>query len=223
MARAERAESLKADRERMLAAFPVSREILARLDVYVDQLLTWQGKTNLVGDSTIPNLWTRHIADSLQLLDVAPEDKVWVDLGSGAGLPGLVLACALADVPGAMIHLIESNRKKTAFLRQIAAMLGLPARIHGQRIEEFTKTYSGPADVVTARALTSVTGLLAYAHPLLKRGAKGVFPKGQHVDVELTEASRYWNMEIEMIPSRTAGGGVILVVRHAQPLPPGNR
>jgi 16S rRNA (guanine527-N7)-methyltransferase len=223
MERTELAESLKADRARMLTAFPVSREILARLDVYVDQLLTWQGKTNLVGDSTIPNLWTRHIADSLQLLDVAPEDKVWVDLGSGAGLPGLVLACALADVPGAMVHLVESNRKKSAFLRQVAAMLGLPARVHAQRIEEFTRTYSGPVEAITARAVTSVTGLLTYAHPLLKKGAKGVFPKGQHVDVELTEASRCWNMEIEMIPSRTGGGGVILVVRRAQPLPTRDR
>src|ERR1700678_1824847 len=104
----DRMTDLAADRERALALTPVSRETSARLDRFVEHLLAWQSHTNLVARSTIPVLWTRHIADSLQLLDVAPEAKVWVDLGSGAGFPGLVIACALADAEAAEIHLVES-------------------------------------------------------------------------------------------------------------------
>src|SRR5213076_3114232 len=97
---------------------PVSRETEVRLDLYVDLLREWQAKTNLVAPSTLPTLWTRHIADSLQLLPLAPSAKVWVDLGSGGGFPGVVLACALAEVSGALVHLIERNAKKAAFLRE---------------------------------------------------------------------------------------------------------
>src|SRR3979490_73779 len=101
-----------------LALTPVSRETGARLGRYVDLLREWQAKTNLVAPSTLPNLWTRHISDSLQLLSIAPAAKTWVDLGSGGGFPGVVLACALAEMPGANIHLIERNAKKAAFLRE---------------------------------------------------------------------------------------------------------
>src|SRR6201746_2284066 len=98
---------LPADKAAALALTPVSRETEARLDRYVDLLLQWQAKTNLVAPSTLPNLWTRHIADSLQLLTIAPSAKIWADLGSGGGFPGVVLACALADTSGAIIHLVE--------------------------------------------------------------------------------------------------------------------
>src|SRR6266702_5988805 len=97
------------DKAAAIALTPVSRETEARLDRYVDLLLEWQAKTNLVAPSTLPNLWTRHIADSVQLLALAPSAKVWVDLGSGGGFPGVVLACALAETPAANIHLIERN------------------------------------------------------------------------------------------------------------------
>src|SRR5262249_53653222 len=103
---------LAADRERALALTPVSRETLARLDRFVELLLETQSHTNLIGAATIPTLWTRHIADSLQLLDLAPSAKAWLDLGSGAGFPGIVTACALADAPGAAVHLVESVGKK---------------------------------------------------------------------------------------------------------------
>src|SRR6187397_1663209 len=106
------------DKIAALALTPVSRETEARLDRYVDLLVEWQAKTNLVAPSTLPHLWTRHIADSLQLLDLAPTAKIWVDLGSGGGFPGVVLACALAETPGANVHLVERNAKKAAFLRE---------------------------------------------------------------------------------------------------------
>src|SRR6266496_1474286 len=106
------------DKATALRLTPVSRETEARLDRYVALLLDWQAKTNLVAPSTLPNLWTRHISDSLQLLSLAPSAKIWVDLGSGGGFPGVVLACALADTRDVSIHLIERNTKKAAFLRE---------------------------------------------------------------------------------------------------------
>src|ERR1700681_1024121 len=109
--------ALAADKAAALALTPVSRETEARLDRYVDLLLEWQAKTNLVAPSTLPNLWTRPIADSLQLLALAPGAKIWVDLGSGGGFPGVALACALAETPGAVVHLVERNAKKAALLR----------------------------------------------------------------------------------------------------------
>jgi 16S rRNA (guanine527-N7)-methyltransferase len=108
---------LASDRAEALRLTPVSRETEARLDRYVDLLLDWQAKTNLVAPSTLPHLWTRHIADSLQLLTLAPSAKIWADLGSGGGFPGVVLACALAENAGGMVHLVERNAKKAAFLR----------------------------------------------------------------------------------------------------------
>ena len=109
---------LAADRSRALALTPVSRETLDRLDRFVAVLLEWQQRMNLIASSTEPKLWTRHVADSLQLLALAPQAQIWVDLGSGAGFPGVVLACALADRPGARVHLVERSTKKAAFLRE---------------------------------------------------------------------------------------------------------
>src|SRR3954465_1815026 len=100
------------DKAAALALTPVSRETEARLEAYVELLLQWQAKTNLVASSTLPQLWTRHVADSLQLLPLAAQAEIWVDFGSGGGFPGVVLACALADTPGAAVHLIERNAKK---------------------------------------------------------------------------------------------------------------
>src|ERR1700676_1139979 len=108
--------ALAADKAAALALTPVSRETEARLDRYVDLLLEWEAKTNLVAPSTLPNLWTRHISDSLQLLSLAPSAVLWADLGSGGGFPGIVLACGLAETPGAMIHMVERNAKKAAVL-----------------------------------------------------------------------------------------------------------
>ena len=119
-----------ADKTAALALTPVSREIEARLDRYVDLLREWQAKTNLVAPSTLPSLWTRHISDSLQLLALAPAAKIWADLGSGGGFPGVVLACALAETPGAMIHLVERNAKKAAFLREALRVTNAPGTVH---------------------------------------------------------------------------------------------
>src|ERR1700681_4132961 len=122
--------ALASDRAAALRLTPVSRETEARLDRYVALLVEWQAKTNLVAPSTLPNLWTRHISDSLQLLSLAPSAKTWVDLGSGGGFPGVVLACALAETPGANIHLIERNAKKAAFLREAIRVTSSSGTVH---------------------------------------------------------------------------------------------
>jgi 16S rRNA (guanine527-N7)-methyltransferase len=202
---------LAGDRERALALTPVSRETLGRLDHFVELLLDTQSHTNLIGSTTIAQLWTRHIADSLQLLDLAPEAKVWLDLGSGAGFPGLVIACALAERPGTAVHLVESTGKKAAFLARVAETLALPATVHHIRVESFSPRLA--AEVITARALAPLPKLFGYVAPLLKSGAKALLPKGQDVEAELTEAAKYWKIEADMVASRTNPAGRIVVVR----------
>jgi len=209
----DRTAGLAANRAAALAANPVSRETLARLDRFVETLLTWQRRINLIAPATIPQLWTRHVADSLQLVGLAPGARVWVDLGSGGGFPGLVIACALAGKPDAVVHLVESNTKKAAFLREARRITGSPAVVHAVRIEYFVDTFRDHVDIVTARALVSLRKLYDHSAPLLERGAQGLFPKGQDLEAELTEASKYWNInDIRLVPSRTDRTGRIVVV-----------
>ena len=209
-------ENLAADRALVLGTAAVSRETAARLDDFLELLLKWQQTTNLVAPSTLDRIWSRHVLDSLQLLALAPQALSWVDLGSGGGFPGLVIACALAERRGAKIHLVESNRKKAAFLREAARQLGLPALVHAERIEDFGPGFEEPVDTVTARALAPLSELLTLAEPLMKTGVVGLFPKGQDVETELTEAAKYWNIETELVPSRTSTQGRVVVVRNAR-------
>jgi 16S rRNA (guanine527-N7)-methyltransferase len=197
------ASDLAADRAAALKLIPVSRETTARLDRLVELLLRWSEHTNLIARSTLPAIWTRHIADSLQLLPLAPNAKCWIDLGSGAGFPGLVIACALTDEAGIAVHLVESIGKKAAFLREAAEQLQVPATVHAVRIEDFGKNLQFKPDVVTARALAPLDELLKLAHPLLRTGPLGLFPKGQDVEAELTKASKSWNIEASLVPSKT--------------------
>ena len=191
----------------------VSRETWARLEQFVDLLVAWQRTRNLVASSTIPYVWTRHVADSLQLIALAPDARRWIDLGAGGGFPGIVIACVLAEDPGAQIHLVESVQKKAAFLRAAVSDLALPGIVHAQRIEDFVSASTERFDVVTARALAPLDRLIGYAIPLLKTGALGLFPKGQDVAAELTQASKSWNIEADLIPSRTDPHGRIVRVR----------
>jgi 16S rRNA (guanine527-N7)-methyltransferase len=205
-----------ADRAAALAMFDVSRETSARLDRFVDLLLTTQRHTNLISRSSIPTLWTRHVADSLQLLELAkPVSKppVWLDLGAGGGFPGVVIACVLAEIPGACIHLIESNAKKAAFLRNAVGEIGLPGIVHPGRIEVLGSKLGQSTDVITARALAPLHELCALIAPLLKKGAQALLPKGQDLERELTGATKYWNIEADIVPSKTSPTGRILVVR----------
>lgn len=211
---------LAADRARALNLTPVSHETLTRLDRFAELLTHWQNSINLVAPSTIPELWTRHIADSLQLLMLVETPKLWVDVGSGAGFPGMIIACSLAEHSGAMVHLVESNRKKASFLREAIRVTGAPAQVHAARIEDFAAGFSGQPDVVSARALAPLNELLELAYPLLKTSAIGLFPKGQDVAAELTQASKYWKFEHNLVPSLTSPDGQIVVIRKLAPLAP---
>jgi 16S rRNA (guanine527-N7)-methyltransferase len=202
--------AIAADKAAALALEPVSRETETRLDRYLALLREWQVKTNLVAPSTLPNLWTRHVADSLQLLALAPRAKIWVDLGSGGGFPGIVLACALAETDGARVHLIERNAKKAAFLREALRITGSPGVVHLAEIGHTVDRFAGAVDCVTARALAPLNQLIGFAEPLVRKGAKALFLKGQDVEVELTEATRYWNIEPKLTSSRTGGQGWIV-------------
>jgi 16S rRNA (guanine527-N7)-methyltransferase len=208
---------LSADRSRAFALTPVSRETAARLDRFVAVLLRWQEITHLIAPSTVPTLWTRHIADSLQLLDLAPDAKIWVDLGTGGGFPGLVIACALHGAVGRVVHLVEGSTKKAAFLREAVAATDAPAVVHAVRMEKFVESFVGKADIVTARAVSPLNLLLGQCQPLLVQGTVGLFPKGQDVEAELTEASRCWKMLGDLVPSRTNPKARIVMVRALEP------
>ena len=204
---------LASDKKRALALTPVSRETEQRLITFIETLLLWQNRFNLVAASTLPVIWTRHIADSLQLLPLAPGAKVWVDFGSGAGFPGIPIACALADNPGAMVHLVESLGKKANFLREVVGKLGLPAEVHQVRAEKFGETCAETVDVVTARALAPLKVLCDQAFPLIAQGAVGLFPKGPDIASELTEAAKYWRLQASTVPSVTNPASKIVILR----------
>jgi 16S rRNA (guanine527-N7)-methyltransferase len=212
---------LAADRTAALTLTPVSRETEARLDRFIDLLQTWQAKTNLVSPSTLPTIWSRHVSDSLQLLALAPAARTWVDFGSGGGFPGMVLACALADTSGALVHLVERNGKKAGFLREALRVTGAAGVIHLADIEDIVDRLEGPIDCVTARAVAPLHQLIGFAEPLIKRGAKALFLKGQDVEAELTEATKYWNIVPQLHSSRTGGHGWIVeldrIERRTQP------
>lgn len=194
------------------ARFNVSHETLDRLHAFVALLEKWQKSINLVGPATMGDVWGRHVADSLQLVALAPEEtKVWLDLGSGAGLPGLVVAIALRERDGFTAHLVESNARKCAFLRVAAAETGAPVIIHARRIEELgADTDRQRADVISARALAPLERLLDLAEPFMWKNTVCLFQKGQDVEAELTQASRCWKIPHVRQPSLVAQSGTIL-------------
>lgn len=190
--------------------FDVSRETLAALEAYAALLEKWNRRINLVGRETLPDLWRRHFLDSAQLLPLLPDppagrSRVIADLGSGAGFPGLVLAILGAGE----LHLIESDRKKCAFLREAARAAGVGVEIHAQRIEEVEGLQ---ADVVTARALAPLEKLVAYARPLLRPGGLALFLKGRGAEEELTALGGPATMAVGRTPSRSDDAGVILSI-----------
>lgn len=202
----------------LLAPFDVSRETFEKLSLLESELRRWQAIKNLVGPGTLDRIWERHIIDSLQLLAYAPDTaKLWLDLGSGAGFPGLVLAIA-GQERGLEVHLVESNSRKCAFLRHVARLTGVKAVIHAARLESVVPDFVGRADVVSARALASLATLLDWTAPLLKAGTIGLFPKGREVDAELTEARESWKFAAEVLPSRTDSEARILRISSIESL-----
>ena len=192
-----------------LSAQDVSRETFEKLELLERELRRWQAIKNLVGPATLDQIWERHIVDSLQLLSLAPEARTWVDLGSGAGFPGLVLAIAGAE-RGLKVHLVESNSRKCSFLRHVSRLTDAGATVHEARLESVIPSFIGKADVVSARALASLTMLLEWTEPLLEAGTIGLFPKGRDAEIELTEARKRWTFDTDVLPSLTDSQARIL-------------
>ncbi len=200
--------------------FDVSRETCARLEAYIALLTRWNARINLVAPATIETAWTRHVADSAQLFNLAPVSaSSWIDLGSGAGLPGLPVAALAAEKsPGLHVTLVESDTRKAAFLATAAREMGLDVTVEPRRIEVLpARCY----DVVSARALARLDRLCALAHRFSVRhtgpGTVFLFPKGARLDSELTAATAHWHIRAERIASRTDPEATVLRILELEP------
>jgi len=182
---------------------------IADLERFRQLLAAMNEVMNLVGPATVPDFWSRHAWDSAQLLQIAPDARAWADLGAGAGFPGLVLAILGKGGPGFHVDLVESMAKRCRFLDEVVAALDLPASVRHDRAENLDLA----VDIVTARACAPLHRLLGYARPYLKRGALGLFLKGQDVASEMEEATRYWDYEADIVPSLSDPRGRIVRVR----------
>jgi 16S rRNA (guanine527-N7)-methyltransferase len=206
-------ESLATDRQVALRLVSVSRETEERLAIYVKLLARWRRATNLISESTFASVWTRHVADSAQLIALAPGAQRWLDIGSGAGFPGLVIAIQLADVPDSVVHCVESDQRKCAFLREAARATGSPAQIHAVRIEAVNPLSLGAVDAVTARAFAPLPLTLRLAKVWMDRGAIGVFPRGRSVEDQLRDLPLHTAYHAEVISSAVDTKAGILRIR----------
>lgn len=203
--------------EETASVLNVSRETFQRLDSYVHLLEKWQRRINLISRLTVEEIWQRHVLDCAQVAQLFTERQFWVDFGSGAGLPGLIVAILREELnPTYSMFLIESNAKKCAFLREASRGIGGRVTVVNRRIEAAVPdlTTFCPA-VVTARALAPLVDLIGYAEPLFRSQAKAVFMKGANAQLELTEARKDWNIEAELIPSVTDTSGRLVVIHSA--------
>ncbi|RYF95619.1 MAG: 16S rRNA (guanine(527)-N(7))-methyltransferase RsmG [Caulobacteraceae bacterium] len=195
------------------AAIGATPAQMADMERYRLLLEDWNGRLNLVGPSAMAAFWSRHALDSAQLIRLAPEARRWADLGTGAGLPGVVLAILLKDRPGAEVHLVESLAKRCRFLSEVVSELELPARVHNARAEDVKIE----VEVVTARAVAALPKLLGFAEPWLRRGARGLFLKGQAAEAELAEArAAGWLLDASLFESLSDPDGRIVDIRSAK-------
>ena len=205
--------------EAFAAAYPVSRETLDRLVIYHDLLRQWGRVQDLVAPSTLDHIWHRHFADSAQVLSLAQPGKRWVDLGTGAGFPGMVIAILSMGQPGFAMTLVESSNRKCSFLREVARRTGAPVEILCMRIENLaTQPMVAPTDYVTARALAPLAALLGLARPLIADTTVALFLKGREADAEVAAARRHWSFQAELTASRTDPAGRIVSIRQLKSL-----
>jgi 16S rRNA (guanine527-N7)-methyltransferase len=213
--------ALTDDRKAAAPLMNVSRETEQRLETLVNEVLRWQPVKNLVSRHALPFLWTRHVADSLQLLALEPGARRWLDLGAGAGFPGLVIAAAKAGDPGFHIDLVESNSRKCAFMREAARLMGVQAGVYHGRIEDAIGELAGRVDVVSARALAPLPQLVEWCGNLLTSGTVGLFPKGKDAAIELTDTAKCWRLDYSIHKSLTDPAGQIVRITRAERLGPG--
>jgi 16S rRNA (guanine527-N7)-methyltransferase len=194
-----------------LKPLSVSHETCRRLEAYEDLLQKWQKVKNLVSPSTLGEVWERHFRDSLQLLELYPAARRWVDIGAGAGFPGMVIAIALAEKANASVHLIESDNRKCAFLREVARATNAPAIIEYGRAEEVIGRMER-VDAVTARAVAPLDKLVEMARPLIDSGATALFPKGRGYRDELTRLRLPSSFRTKIAPSLTDKDAAIIII-----------
>lgn len=196
-------------------AFNVSRETIDQLSLYASLLAQWQPRINLVAPASLPDVWHRHIADSAQLYAFAPPNaRTWLDIGSGAGFPGLVIAIMAHTTGGPRVSLIESDRRKSAFLGEVARQTGISVEIHAARIEQIaTQAMLGKVNVVSARALAPLVRLIPLSLPFFGDDTLGLFPKGRDVESELAEARAGWAFDVELAPSLTDADARVVTIR----------
>jgi 16S rRNA (guanine527-N7)-methyltransferase len=194
-----------------LVAGSVSRETYQDIVAFEAIFRKWAARINLIAPSTLPEIWQRHVLDSAQLGRIEPTATRWLDLGSGGGFPGAIMALLLKDRPGASIDLVESNGRKAAFLRSALGEFGAPARVHARRIEEVYGTVRDP-EIVTARALAPLAKLIALAEPWLAAGARGLFHKGREYRGEIQESAAAWTFDLVEHRSLVDADSVILEV-----------
>jgi 16S rRNA (guanine527-N7)-methyltransferase len=197
-------------------AGPVSRETFDRLVAFEQMFQKWNRSINLVAQSTSGDVWQRHILDSAQIWRIENQAQHWVDIGSGGGFPGLILAFLLAEHEGASIDLVESNRKKASFLQSVVGQFNLPARVIARRIDDSYALVSAP-QIVTARALAPLPTLLDLAAPWLTSGARGLYHKGRDYRAEVQESIHRWAFDLVEHPSMTDAEGVILELSDLRP------
>ena len=199
--------------ESFAEALRVPRETIHRLIRYAELLTAWQGRQNLVSARSLPNLWDRHFADSAQLIALAPEARLWLDLGTGAGFPGLVVAILKAQDPRFRMHLVESTAKKCAFLAEAARATEAPVEIHAMRIEDLPRRVQNlKPEVISARALAPLPQLFDLAAPFFGPGTRGLFLKGRDAEREVTAAAKGWSFASRMHPSLTAPQSAIVEI-----------
>jgi 16S rRNA (guanine527-N7)-methyltransferase len=202
--------------EDVIREIRVSRETIFRISEYLRVLGDWRERINLIGPGEGRHLWRRHVLDSLQLLkNISASDKSLADLGSGAGFPGLILACVLAEREGATVALIEKSVRKSQFLEAAIREVGLPAWVLNQRLE--VEGEAETFDLVTARALAPLPKLLGYAHDWLKPSGKALLMKGRDAAAEVAEARETWDFDLSLTPSLTSPEGQILSVSALRP------
>lgn len=191
----------------------VSRETFEKLEKYVELVKKWQKSVNLISNTTINQIWERHICDSVQLIGFMDIDSNnFFDIGSGAGFPGLVLSIILSEKnPTAVVELVESDRKKCLFLNEVKRQLGLNVKISNQRIE---KLDDNKYDVITSRALASLDKLFDYVYRFCNERTKLIFPKGENFESEILEAKEKWCFDYKVEISKTNEKAVVLIVEN---------
>ena len=219
--RVERGKRLVSDedRDRAIGLVPTLAVVADRLEVYAELLNKWQSRINLVGRSTLHDLWTRHFADSAQLAGIVPLAGCWADLGSGAGFPGLVLAL-MQDRSASEMHLIESDARKAAFLREVSRETGAGAVVHKARCEDILAEID--PSVIASRAMANLETLWTLSAPLVEKGALALFMKGRDVASELTAASIPSSYSVTLFPSKIDAASSIVRIQSGHTVPTGD-